>query len=75
MRFKIPTLADAVRDPLVHNTYRIERMGESQRKRRSDALKSSTGCILTGPVHFFFPVVDLSPDSLDDFTGICTDRR
>lgn len=42
LRFQDPTLADAILDRLVHNAYRIELVGESQRKLRSEALKSST---------------------------------
>jgi DNA replication protein DnaC len=42
LRFQDPTLADAILDRLVHNAHRIELVGESQRKLRSDALKSST---------------------------------
>jgi hypothetical protein len=39
--FQYPTLADATLDRLVPNAYRVERVGETQRKLRSDALKSS----------------------------------
>jgi len=34
-RFPDPTLADAILDRLVHNAYRIQLKGESQRKLRS----------------------------------------
>jgi hypothetical protein len=33
--FGLPTLADAVLDRVVHNAYRIERPGESLRKRKA----------------------------------------
>jgi DNA replication protein DnaC len=33
----VPTLADAIRDRVVHNGYRIELAGESLRKRRSQS--------------------------------------
>lgn len=42
LRFPDPTLADAILDRLIHNSYRIELEGESQRKVRADAHKSST---------------------------------
>jgi len=42
LRFPDPTLADAILDRLIHNSYRIELEGESQRKVRANALKSST---------------------------------
>jgi hypothetical protein len=42
LRFQDPTLADAILDRLVPNAYRVERVGETQRKLRSDALKPST---------------------------------
>jgi len=35
LRFPDPTLADAILDRLVHNAYRLEMRGESQRKMRS----------------------------------------
>jgi DNA replication protein DnaC len=41
-RFPDPTLADAVLDRLVHNAYRIQLKGESQRKLRSPLTMSST---------------------------------
>ena len=41
-RFPDPTLADAVLDRLVHNAYRIQLKGESQRKLRSPLAMSST---------------------------------
>ena len=37
-----PDLADPVMDRIVHNAYRIEMKGESQRKTRSPLSKSST---------------------------------
>lgn len=42
LRFPDPTLADAILDRLVHNSYRIELEGESQRKVRANVHKSST---------------------------------
>jgi len=41
-RFPDPTLADAILDRLVHNAYRIQLKGESQRKLRSPLAMSST---------------------------------
>jgi len=41
-RFPDPTLADAILDRLVHNAYRIQLKGESQRKLRSPLAKVST---------------------------------
>ncbi|MBI9045041.1 MAG: IS21-like element helper ATPase IstB [Anaerolineaceae bacterium] len=42
LRFPDPTLADAILDRLVHNAYRIELSGDSQRKSRADMHISST---------------------------------
>jgi len=42
LRFPDPTLADAILDRLIHNSYRIELEGESQRKVRAVAHISST---------------------------------
>ncbi len=33
----VPTLADAILDRVIHNAYRIDLSGESQRKRRSSS--------------------------------------
>ena len=41
-RFQDPTLADAVLDRIVHDSYRIELSGDSMRKRTSDLTKSAT---------------------------------
>ena len=41
-RIPDPTLADAILDRLVHNAYRIELLGESQRKIRADSIMAST---------------------------------
>lgn len=41
-RLSDPTLADAMLDRLIHNSYRLELKGESQRKVRSQLLMSST---------------------------------
>jgi DNA replication protein DnaC len=41
-RFPDPTLADAILDRLVHNAHRIELLGESQRKIRSETIMAST---------------------------------
>jgi DNA replication protein DnaC len=41
-RFPDPTLADAILDRLIHNAHRIDLLGESQRKLRSQAAISST---------------------------------
>ena len=41
-RFSDPTLADAILDRLVHNAYRIQLKGESQRKIRSPLAKVTT---------------------------------
>ena len=41
-RFQDPTLADAVLDRIVHDSYRIELTGDSMRKRTSDLTKSAT---------------------------------
>ena len=41
-RLPDPTLADAILDRLVHNAYRIEMQGESQRKLRTESAMSST---------------------------------
>ncbi|MFO7943100.1 MAG: IS21-like element helper ATPase IstB [Anaerolineales bacterium] len=41
-RLPDPTLADAILDRLVHNAYRIELNGESQRKLRAESTMSST---------------------------------
>ena len=41
-RIPDPTIADAVLDRLVHNAYRIELLGESQRKIRADSIMAST---------------------------------
>jgi len=38
-----PTLADAILDRLVHNAYKIELRGESQRKRRSPMAREAVG--------------------------------
>jgi len=41
-RIPDPTIADAVLDRLVHNAYRIELLGDSQRKIRADSIMAST---------------------------------
>ncbi len=41
-RFPDPTLADAILDRLVHNAYRLELKGESQRKTRSPLAMANT---------------------------------
>jgi len=41
-RIPDPTLADAILDRLVHNAYRIELLGESQRKVRAETIMAST---------------------------------
>jgi DNA replication protein DnaC len=41
-RIPDPTLADAILDRLVHNAYRIELLGDSQRKIRAEAAMSAT---------------------------------
>jgi DNA replication protein DnaC len=41
-RIPDPTLADAILDRLVHNAHRLELLGESQRKIRSEAILSAT---------------------------------
>ncbi len=41
-RFMDPTMADAVLDRIVHDSYRIELSGDSMRKRTSDLTKSAT---------------------------------
>lgn len=42
-RFKDPTLADAVLDRIVHDSYRIELSGDSMRKRTSNLVKPEIG--------------------------------
>jgi DNA replication protein DnaC len=41
-RIPDPTLADAILDRLVHNAYRLELLGESQRKIRAETIMAST---------------------------------
>ena len=41
-RIPDPTLADAILDRLVHNAYRLNLLGDSQRKLRSEAIMSAT---------------------------------
>ncbi len=41
-RFPDPTLGDAILDRIVHNAYRLNLTGDSQRKTRAAALMSST---------------------------------
>jgi len=41
-RIPDPTLADSILDRLVHNAYRIELLGESQRKIRAETIMAST---------------------------------
>ena len=42
VRFPDPTIGDAILDRLVHNAYRIELLGDSQRKVRAEKIMPST---------------------------------